>query len=321
MMKKLICALLAVLMLAALGCTAFADSGDLGVEPGQVMPDFTVSLTDGSTATLSELLEKYDLVVLNLFASWCIPCEKEFPEMEKVYQANSDRMVILALSNDPDDTMEVMADYKASHGMTFPVGLAGDALSFIHQTSFPTTLFIDHDGKVYFIRVGSFVTEGSFEEKVNTYFADSEKKPLPSEIMHSYSKYILLGIVVFWLLVLIGRWRLFSKAGKPGWHSIIPFLNNYQEYAIGWKGWLGILALFCQFGSAAIAMLGSHATWVSLCIDVLFLGYIVLRLVESVKLAKAFGKGTGIGILLFVFMAVGRLILGLSKAQYQRQDA
>ena len=73
-MKKLISVLLAVLLLAALCGIASADTG-IGVEPGQQMPDFTVSLTDGSTATLSELLKEKDLVVLNIFASFCKPCE------------------------------------------------------------------------------------------------------------------------------------------------------------------------------------------------------------------------------------------------------
>lgn len=95
-MKRTIGILLAVLMLTALMGTAYADSSGLGIEPGQAFPDFTVSLTDGTTATLSELLKEKDLVVLNVFASWCGPCEMEFPEMEKSYQAHSDRMVILA---------------------------------------------------------------------------------------------------------------------------------------------------------------------------------------------------------------------------------
>ena len=38
--------------------------------------------------SLSELLKEKDLVVVNIFASWCGPCELEFPEMEKVYQAS-----------------------------------------------------------------------------------------------------------------------------------------------------------------------------------------------------------------------------------------
>ncbi len=72
-MKRTIGILLAVLMLTALMGTAYADSSGLGIEPGQAFPDFTVSLTDGTTATLSELLKEKDLVVLNVFASWCGP--------------------------------------------------------------------------------------------------------------------------------------------------------------------------------------------------------------------------------------------------------
>ena len=82
--------LLAVMLAAALGSTVYADTG-IGVEPGQAMPDFTVSLTDGTNATLSEILKEKDLVVLNVFASWCGPCEREFPDMENVYQAKKDK--------------------------------------------------------------------------------------------------------------------------------------------------------------------------------------------------------------------------------------
>ena len=54
-MKKLISLLLAVLLLAALGACAYADTG-LGIEPGDAMPDFTVELTDGTTATASKTM-------------------------------------------------------------------------------------------------------------------------------------------------------------------------------------------------------------------------------------------------------------------------
>ena len=51
-MKKLLSMiLLVVLLTAAFSTAACADSG-IGIEPGQPMPDFTVSLTDGTTATL-----------------------------------------------------------------------------------------------------------------------------------------------------------------------------------------------------------------------------------------------------------------------------
>jgi thiol-disulfide isomerase/thioredoxin len=261
-MKRTIGILLAVLMLTALMGTAYADSSGLGIEPGQAFPDFTVSLTDGTTATLSELLKEKDLVVLNVFASWCGPCEMEFPEMEKSYQAHSDRMVILSVSGDPSDTMEMIADYKASHGLSFPMGLAGDALGFLKVSAFPTTVFIAKDGKVGFIKVGAFTSGEDFEDKVGTFLSDNYNGlPLPSEVAHSYTLQIMAGILVTCLLLVIGRWRLLRKAGKPGWHSLIPLLSTYQEYDLCWKGWIGILALLLPAAGGVIGKLAGQANW------------------------------------------------------------
>ena len=321
-MKKFIGILLAVLMLTALMGTACADSSGIGVEPGQAFPDFTVSLTDGTTATLSELLKEKDLVVLNIFASWCGPCEVEFPEMEKSYQAHSDRMVILSVSAEPEDTMELIADYKASHGLSFPMGLAGDALSFLNISAFPTTVFITKDGNVGFIKVGAFVTEGSFEEKVGTFLSGSyDGLPLPSEIAHSYTLQIMIGILVSVLLLVIGRWRLFRKAGKPGWHSLIPFFSLYQEYALCWQGGIGLLSLVMPIAGAVIGQLTGHPNWSVILSGLLWIGHFVLRLIESIRLSKAFGKGAGVGILLALFHNIGRFILGVSKAQYRGAEA
>ena len=320
-MKKLLAVLMTVLMLAALGCTAFAASDDIGVKPGEAFPDFTVSLTEGGTATLSELLKEKDLVVLNIFASWCGPCEVEFPEMEKSYQAHSDRMVILSLSGDPADTMQIMSDYKVSHKLSFPMGLAGNALDFLNISGFPTTIFITKDGTVGFIKVGAFVGEGAFEEKVATFLSDSyDGNPLPSEIASSHQIYLLLVIPVIGLLLVIGRWLILRKAGKPGWHSLVPFLSSYQEYAICWKGSIGLVASLLPLASG-VGLYGSHANWALLASVAIGIAYFVLRLIESLKLAKVFGKGAGIGILLTLFQSIGRFILGVSKAKYQGTES
>ncbi|MER2150862.1 MAG: redoxin domain-containing protein [Candidatus Limivicinus sp.] len=320
-MKKLLAVLMTVLMLAALGCTAFAASDDIGVKPGEAFPDFTVSLTEGGTATLSELLKEKDLVVLNIFASWCGPCEVEFPEMEKSYQAHSDRMVILSLSGDPADTMQIISDYKVAHKLSFPMGLAGNALDFLNISGFPTTIFITKDGTVGFIKVGAFVGEGAFEEKVATFLSDSyDGNPLPSEIASSHQIYLLLVIPVIGLLLVIGRWLILRKAGKPGWHSLIPFLSSYQEYAICWKGSIGLVASLLPLASG-VGLYGSHANWALLASVAIGIAYFVLRLIESLKLAKAFGKGAGVGILLTLFQSIGRFILGVSKAKYQGTES
>ena len=297
-MKKLICILLALLLFASLGAAAYADSG-IGVEPGQPMPDFTVQLTDGTTATLSALLKEKDLVVLNIFASWCGPCEREFPEMEAVYQAHSDKMVIVSVSGDPNDTMDIISAYKDSHKLSFPMGLASEELYPLAGSGFPTTIFIDRSGNVGFIKVGAFASREEFEGKANTFLsADYDGSTLPTEEAHSYILQILALIVGAMVLLVIGRWRLFVKAGMPGWYSLIPVLSTYKEFALGWKGWISILSIFCQIGSFVVLFLGSHANWEIICSLVLIIVYLVIRLLESVKLAKAFGKGIVTGILL-----------------------
>ena len=322
-MKKIICILLTLLLLAGLSCTAFAAQE--GIQPGDTMPDFTVALSDGTSATLSELLKENDLVVLNVFATWCGPCKLEFPEMEKTYQAHRDRMVILSVSGAPADTREMIAAYKEENALSFPMGMAGDALDFLNVTAYPTTVFIDRDGKVGFYKVGSFVQEGDFEAKVNTFLSDDyDGTPLASEVASGTLPILLLVgaalAVILVILLVIGRWCLFRKAGKPGWHSIIPILSTYQEYAIGWKGWVGLLSLLCGAGASAIYRLLGQTNASFLLVLACVLASFVLHVVESFRLAKAFGKKGGTGILLVLFRNISRFFLGVGKARYLREE-
>ena len=319
-MKKLISMILLVVLLAtAYSITAYAETG-VGVEPGQPMPDFTVPLTDGTTSTLSELLKEKDLVVLNIFASWCKPCEREFPEMEEVYQANRDRMEIVSVSGDSNDTMEVISAYKESHALSFSMGLAGDGLNFLTVHSFPTTIFIDRSGTAGLVKVGAFTGKEEFESKVNYFLSpDYNGKSLAFEKAFSISKYIYVGVLIGGLLLIIGRWGILRKAGKKGWHSLIPVLNAYEEYSTVWNGWFGVLATLCFPADIICNIAGLPSIIGSVLLIVGFL----ISIPESLRLAKAFGKGKVFGVLLAIpgFKEIGRLILGLGKARYQAPEA
>ena len=96
------------------------------------------------------------------------------------------------------------------------------------------------------------------------------------------------------ILVVAGLWKTFTKAGKPGWASIIPFYNFYVMFEIvGRPGWW-LLLLFVPF--------------------VNFVVYILL----AIDMAKSFGKDAVYGILLLWLIApVGYLMLGFSDAEYQ----
>ena len=327
-MKRLFSFLIILIMTVVLFCTACSkeEPSGTGLESGQKMPDFTVSLSDGTTATLSELVNDNDLTVLNIFASWCKPCEMEFPEMEQVYEANSDRMVILSVSAEPKDTLEIIADYKKSHNLSFPMGIAGDALSFMTIPGFPTTFFIDGDGDICYIRVGSFGDSGEFEKKVGYFLSqDYDGNPLGNDIAHNYMQYILLAIPVLVLICVIARWCLLRKGGKPGWHSIIPFLSVYQEYALCWKGWIGLVSIACVVIPLAINVAINNSfiqnsVIIEIVKAVLVIGFFVILLAESMKLAKVFGKGKVAGILLWITGPIGRLVLGFSRGKYQNTE-
>ena len=325
MKKTLVFCIAMMLALGALaGCGKKAESNSastdtgIGLELGQAMPDFTVPLTDGTSATMSGTLKEKDLVVLNIFASWCSPCEREFPGMESVYQANKDRVEIISVSGDPSDTMEVISEYKSSHGLSFPMGLAGDGLSFMKFPGFPTTVFIDRDGKVGFVKIGAFASEKDFEEKISYFLSpDYDGKPLALERASSPLPYLLGWMLIGSVLTLIGRWRIFRKAGKKGWHSLIPFLNIFQEYSVCWKGWIGLLAEVCSKGAFAFSMAGLPVVYYVL----LGAGFLI-GIPEGLKLAKAFGKGKVFGVLLAlpVFKDICRFILGVSGAEYQSPE-
>ena len=168
MMKKIIAIFCALCLTVGITGLACADSIQ-----GQAMPDFTVELTDGTTVTLSELLTTKEVVVLNIFTTWCGPCRMEFPEIEAVYQQYKDKMEIVAVSPDPGDDMEALRQYKEEMGLSFLVGQASaDITGNIEIPGYPTTLIIDRNGQVAHFELGSFAGSKPFEQIVTALMGD-----------------------------------------------------------------------------------------------------------------------------------------------------
>ena len=87
------------------------NSVSLATTRGQEAPDFALPLTDGSEAKLSELLQDKEVVVLNIFASWCGPCKAEMPYIKKTWEDFAgDRfdVVSVAVSDKREDTVKAL---------------------------------------------------------------------------------------------------------------------------------------------------------------------------------------------------------------------
>jgi len=103
----------------------------------------------------------------------------------------------------------------------------------------------------------------------------------------------VIGGLIAGILLIIAWWKLFQKAGIPGWHSIIPFLNTYDMFKMSWgNGWLFLLLLIPFVGG-------------------------IVALITQWKLGAAFGKGVGFRLGLIFLPNIFLLILGFGSAQYE----
>lgn len=93
--------------------TALLELHDLVVQES----GFTLTALDGKTYNLDALRGK--VVLLNFWATWCPPCRREMPDMEKLYQRYSSKgLVVLAVSDEKRETVE---DFLKKQNYTFPV--------------------------------------------------------------------------------------------------------------------------------------------------------------------------------------------------------
>lgn len=98
--------------------------------------------------------------------------------------------------------------------------------------------------------------------------------------------------IVLTILSIVAMWKVFEKAGKAGWKSIIPFYNIVVLFQIiGINPWLALLYLVPIVN-------------------------IVLHIVVCGRLAQSFKKGIGFAIGLFFFEFIFTLILGFGSAKY-----
>ena len=118
------------------------------VEEGSMAPDFTLPLLKGGEASLSDYRGK--VVLLNIWATWCIPCREEMPSMEQLYQNLKGKpFEILAASIDTRGSTDV-EPFVRKLGLTFPVMLDSDKkVNNLYQaTGVPESFIIDKNGVV-----------------------------------------------------------------------------------------------------------------------------------------------------------------------------
>lgn len=140
---------------------------------------------------------------------------------------------------------------------------------------------------------------------------------------------VFVFVLLYWVLLVVARWKMFTKAGEAGWKSIIPIYADY----IGFKLWWDTKNFWILFLSGLVSTIASmNVTYtvndasgtfglgqnpVATVIAIIaFIVSIVWIIRWYLKTAKAYGKGAGMGVLMIFFPNIITLILGFGSAQY-----
>ena len=139
-------------------------------------PDFTLKMFDGQTVRLSDLRGK--VVVINFWASWCIPCREEAPFLEKTWRAYKDRGVVF-IGVDWNDPEPDARAYLKEFDLTYLNGPdIGNRIGYHYRIKgIPETFFIGKDGNLYGNALGPitpdspYMTQAQFIRKLEELIA------------------------------------------------------------------------------------------------------------------------------------------------------
>ncbi len=168
------------LLLAFLGVMGVAmyraQAGQVSEGPA---PDFTLNLYDGGTFRLSDQIGQ--VVMVDFWASWCIPCRQEARQLEALWQEYRTRGVMFVGVDYLDTESEARAFLK-EFGITYPNGPdLGTRISAAYRIrGVPEKFLIDRQGQIRAVLIGP-VIEAELRQRLDALIAESSL-PLESQV-------------------------------------------------------------------------------------------------------------------------------------------
>jgi peroxiredoxin len=132
---------------------------------GFIAPDFTLETLDGQAITRSDL--QGQVVLINFWASWCLPCREEMPAIQQVYEQYRDQgFVVLAVNLQEEDAH--VAAFVDQLELTFPVLMDRDGNVFDRYRimALPSTFFLDRAGVIQSVAVGGPLSQAFIQSEV-----------------------------------------------------------------------------------------------------------------------------------------------------------
>ncbi|WP_102027643.1 peroxiredoxin family protein [Salirhabdus sp. Marseille-P4669] len=126
----------------------------VGLEVGNLAPDFELTTLSGETVRLSDYRGKK--VMINFWATWCPPCRAEMPDMQEFYEKQDVEILAVNLTQTEANTSDVEA-FKEEFGLTFPILLDEDltVATEYRIRPIPTSYMVDSQGIIQFEALGA----------------------------------------------------------------------------------------------------------------------------------------------------------------------
>ena len=126
-------------------------------------PNFTLPDLNDSTTLRSLADYAGKPVILNFWASWCVPCREEMPALQRIYDLhNSDGLVVLGINQTFVDDLEAARTFVQELTLTFPNVRddEGDVSGSLYRVmGLPTSVFIAEGGEIVHVQVGQMTDE------------------------------------------------------------------------------------------------------------------------------------------------------------------
>lgn len=146
-----------LLLFLAFSINTFAQTSDEGsyTTVGDTAPTFTFEIEKGKTVDLADFKGK--LILINLFATWCPPCNTELPLVQKqIWDKHKNDKNFQFFVFGREEGWDKLIPYKTKRGFTFPIlpDVDRSIFSKFAKQSIPRNILIDQNGRIIYQSIG-----------------------------------------------------------------------------------------------------------------------------------------------------------------------
>ncbi len=154
------CRHLVALCLVCIACQGKGDEADHAAATAPEFPRVVGKSLKGDYVALEDF--RGQVVLMNIWATWCKPCKEELPTLEALHQEYRSRgFTVLGISVDSERSMDMVAQMVRQFGLRYPVLLdpASRSVPTLKVTGYPTSFLVGRDGKIVWRRNGIIATD------------------------------------------------------------------------------------------------------------------------------------------------------------------